>query len=66
MSLTTMALMNIDGYNPKYTWKWHVSNYFCGLNEKNLILNKTILVFLKLMQISVDLRRLLILYLDSI
>jgi hypothetical protein len=33
MSLTTMALMNIDGYKPKYTWKGHVSYYFWGLNE---------------------------------
>ena len=33
MSLTTMALMNIDGYKPKYTWKGHISYYFWGLNE---------------------------------
>jgi hypothetical protein len=28
MSLTTMALMNIDRYKPKYMLKGHVSYYF--------------------------------------
>jgi hypothetical protein len=59
MSLTPMALMNIDGYKPKYTWKGHVSYYVWGLNKIKSYFKQNNSSLFKTYQISADLRRLL-------